>query len=191
MKLTSLLLALPLLLLTGTGPAGASSKHYFDSLSLTLGTDEDSLDSDVYRLGLQKKWRSTWFNSGAWYVGGYWDTELAYISADDASGDENDDLFDLSLTPVFRLQRDTALSSGVSPFAEAGIGTHLLSETRLADQKFSTLFQFGSLIGLGVGFGKHGQYELSYRFQHISNADIKTPNDGLNLHLLRLGYAFE
>lgn len=190
MKKASRFLALPLLLLAATGHADASSNHWVDSASLTLGTDEDSLDADVYRLGLQKKWKRTWFNGGAWYVGGYWDTELAYIDANDTSSGENEDLFDLSLTPVFRLQRDTSLSSGVSPFAEAGVGAHLFSETRLAEQRYSTLLQFGSLLGLGIGFGKRGQYELSYRFQHISNADIKAPNDGLNLHLLRLGYAF-
>jgi len=41
-----------------------------------------------------------------------------------------------------------------------------------------------------LGFGRHGQYELGYRYQHISNAGIKRPNDGLNLHMLRLGYSF-
>jgi len=47
------------------------------------------------------------------------------------------------------------------------------------------------MLGFGLGFGEKGQYELSYRYQHISNGDIKTPNNGMNLHLLRLGYSFE
>jgi opacity protein-like surface antigen len=89
------------------------------------------------------------------------------------------------------MQRDASLSSGVSPYAEAGIGPHLLSETSLGYKQYSTAFQFGSLIGFGLGFGDKGQYELSYRFQHISNNDIKTPNNGINLHILRLGYSFE
>jgi len=123
-------------------------------------------------------------------VVGYWDAELAYIGSDAASAQETDDVLDLSLTPIFRLQRDTALSSGVSPYAEAGIGAHLLSDTELADQEYSSSFQFGSLIGLGLGFGKRGQYELSYRYQHISNPVVNNSSDTLNLHLLRLGYAF-
>lgn len=181
--------AVSLLLLTFMTTAGANGNKWVDAVSLTLGTDEDSIDADIYRLGLQNRWQRTWFNGGAWNVGGYWDAEIAYIEAD-AEPDENDDLYDISMTPVFRMQRDTALSSGVSPFAEAGIGAHLLSETHLASHNFSTAFQFGSLLGLGLGFGKHGQYELAYRFQHISNADIKSPNDGLSLHMLRLGYVF-
>lgn len=190
MKKTRHLPIILLALLGGLAPiAGANGNRWVDSVSLSLGTDDDSQDADIYRLGLQNRWERTWFNGGAWSVGGYWDAELAYIKAD-TSGSENDDLFDLSLTPVFRLQRDTDLSSGVSPYAEAGIGAHLLSETRLGTLSFSTQFQFGSLVGVGIGFGRHGQYQLGYRFQHISNASIKTPNNGLNLHLLRLGYSF-
>ena len=104
---------------------------------------------------------------------------------------KNDELFALGLTPVFRFQRDTSLSSGVSPYAELGIGPHLISETRLGNQQYSTALQFGSVLGFGLGFGDKGQYEISYRLQHLSNGDIKTPNQGMNLHLLRLGYSFD
>ena len=112
MQLKSCLLAIPLLLLTFMTTAGANGNRWVDSVSLTLGTDEDSLDADVYRLGLQNRWGRTWFNGGAWNVGGYWDAEFAYLEADAGQG-ENNNLYDISLTPVFRLQRDTALSSGV------------------------------------------------------------------------------
>ena len=188
MKSTPRLLLLPLLLYSAV--SGANSNNWIDALSFTYGQDEDSSDTNVYRIGLQNNWEHTWFNGGAWYVGGYWDAELAYLDSD-YSGAENSELFDLSLTPVFRLQRDTALSSGLSPYAEAGIGPHLISDTRIANKTLSTAFQFGSLIGVGLIFGEQGQYQLGYRFQHISNADIKTPNDGLNLHLLRMAYSFD
>ena len=188
MKPISRLLFFPLLLCTAV--SGANSNNWIDAISVSFGQDEDSNETDVYRIGLQNSWERTWFNGGAWYVGGYWDAELAYMDSD-YSGAKNSDLFDISLTPVFRLQRDTALSSGVSPYAEAGIGPHLISDTRLGRQQYSTAFQFGSLIGAGLGFGDRGQYQLGYRFQHISNADIKTPNDGMNLHLLRLAYSFD
>ena len=100
-------------------------------------------------------------------------------------------MLDLSLTGVFRFQRDADLSSGLTPFAEAGIGPHLISDTRLGKRDLTTAFQLGSVVGFGVGFGERGQYELSYRFQRISNGDIKKPNDMLDLHLLRLGYSFD
>ena len=181
---------LPLLAVIFTATAPAAGNNWIDAMSLTYGEDMDNNETTLYRLGLQNKWERTWLNDGAWYVGGYWDAELAYMESDHKNS-ENDNLFDLGLTPVFRMQRDASLSSGVSPYAEVGIGPHLISETRLGKQQYSTAFQFGSLIGFGLGFGDRGQYEVSYRYQHLSNADIKTPNQGMNLHLLRLGYAFE
>lgn len=185
---TGLRLLIPLLLYTGV--SCASSGNWIDAISFSYGQDDDSNESDVYRIGLQNNWQHTWFNGGAWYVGGYWDAELAYMESD-ISDAENSELFDLSLTPVFRLQRDAALSSGVSPYAEAGLGAHLLSETRLGHNSYSTAFQFGSVIGAGLSFGTRGQYQLGYRFQHISNASIKSPNSGMDLHLLRLAYVFD
>jgi lipid A 3-O-deacylase len=168
----------------------ANFDRWIDTVTIGYGKESNTNDANIYQISLQHKWHSTWFNGGAWYVGGYWDAGLSYLSGNPDSG-ENGDLFDLSLIPVFRWQRDASLSSGVSPFAEAGIGPHLLSETRLTDQAYSTALQLGSLVGFGIGFGDRGQYELSYRYQYVSNLDIKKPNDGMNQHLLRLGYAFE
>ena len=184
---TRLLLTLALICSSGAQAAGS---NWIDAISLSYGEDNDNNETKVYRLGLQNKWERSWLNGGAWYVGGYWDAELAYMESDHEYSD-NDELFDIGLTPVFRMQRDADLSSGVSPYAEAGIGPHLLSETRLGNQRYSTALQIGAMLGFGLGFGEKGQYELSYRYQHISNGDIKTPNNGMNLHLLRLGYSFE
>ena len=181
-----LLLTASLLLTLQTAIASSEVK-WIDALSLTLGSDNNSNETDLVRIGFQNRWERSWFEGGAWFVSGYWDTQLGYMESDIGSHDE---LLDLSLTPILRLQRDASLSSGVTPYAEAGIGAHLLSETRLGKREFSTAFQFGPLIGVGLGFGERGQYELSYRFQHITNLDIKKPNDGLELHLLRLGYNF-
>jgi hypothetical protein len=44
---------------------------------------------------------------------------------------------------------------------------------------------------VGLGFGDKGRYELMYRYQHLSNADIEDPNQGINLHLVSFGYVFE
>ena len=177
-----------LLIMLGFG-TNVSANGLIDAFSFTYGQDEDSNEVDVIRIGLQNRWDRTWFKGGAWYLGGYWDAELAYMESD-INNSDNSDLVDISLTPVFRYQRDANLSSGVTPYAEAGIGPHLLSHTSLGFQQYSTAVQFGSLVGFGLGFGDNGQYEVAYRFQHISNADIKKPNDGINLHLLRLGYSF-
>ena len=183
------LLPVTLLLISMAFAVDASATGWIDGVSITYGQDEDSNDVEVIRLGLQKRWDRTWFKGGAWYLGGYWDAEVSYLESDTKNSD-NSDLVAIGLTPVFRYQRDANLSSGVTPYAEAGIGPHLLSHTSLGFQQYSTAFQFGSLLGLGIGFGDNGQYEIAYRLHHISNANIKKPNDGLTMHLLRLGYSF-
>ena len=68
---------------------------------------------------------------------------------------------------------------------------HLLSATSLnAQRQFSTAFQFGDHVGVGVRFGDKGKYELGYRYQHFSNAGIKEPNQGVNYNEVRLQYHF-
>jgi hypothetical protein len=73
-----------------------------------------------------------------------------------------------------------ALVSGVSPT--------LISRYRYGDTDFGEPFQFTSQIGLSWRPGAH--LELSYRFQHMSNAGINDNNSGLNLHMFGIGYRF-
>lgn len=87
-------------------------------------------------------------------------------------------LWDTSLTPMLRWT-GPAVQTGHF-FAEGGIGVHLLSATRINNHRtFSTLFQFGSLGGAGFTFGPAEEYELGIYVEHISNANIKKPNDGI------------
>ena len=183
------LIATTFLLTAQAFSAAAGASDWVDAISFTYGNDDGSNETDLYRLGLQNRWERTWFKGGAWYLGGYWDAEFSYMDTE-LENTKYDELMDLSLTPILRYQRDPNLSNGVTPYAEAGVGPHLLSKTRLGKEKYSTALQLGSLLGIGLGFGGSGQYEIAYRYQHISNAGIKTPNDGMNLHLFRMGYAY-
>lgn len=58
---------------------------------------------------------------------------------------------------------------------EVGTGPALLSGTEIDNRRFSIAFQFGSHIGLGLRFGPKHRYEVSYRFMHYSNANLKVP----------------
>ena len=114
------LTAVTLLLIAQAFSPSAGASGWVDSFSFTFGQDDDSNDTDIYRLGLQNRWERTWFKGGAWYLGGYWDAELAYMDSGRANS-KNNELLDLSLTPILRYQRDTNLSRGVTPYAEAGL----------------------------------------------------------------------
>ena len=66
---------------------------------------------------------------------------------------------------------------------------HILTSTSIGNRNLGTSYLFGSDVGVGYRFDRKG-FEIGYRFQHISNAGIKEPNDGINFHQLRLQYHY-
>lgn len=160
-----------------------------DGMSLSAGTDDSgNANVDLYRVGVQWKWKKRWLQTENWHLGGYWDLQGGYWN--NSSPDKtNSGLWELAFTPVFRVQQNEL--SGFAPFLEFGVGAHLISKTSVSNQRqFSTNFQFGSHVGIGARFGNKDAFELSYRYQHISNASIKHPNNGINFNILRVGYWF-
>lgn len=173
------------LLLALATPAGA-----VDGVSFSGGTDAVSDASvDLYRAGIQWDWNKRWLENGNWHLGGYWDLQVGYWD-NSSTNRTNSGLWELGFTPVFRIQQTQPTS--ISPYAELGVGAHLLSETSVStERRFSTAFQFGSHAGVGARFGPKNAFDLSYRYQHLSNASIKKPNNGIDFHILRLGYWFK
>ncbi len=55
---------------------------------------------------------------------------------------------------------------------------------------FSTRLNFVSQPGVGRSFGSDGRHKLSLRFQHYSNAGIKSPNPGEDFLQLRYAWRF-
>lgn len=99
------------------------------------------------------------------------------------------DIVDASATPILRLQ-PSSQSANLKPYIEAAIGFHYISDIQMRNRVFSTNFQFGDHLGLGVVFGRSRSVDISYQFQHLSNASIKRPNSGINFHIVRIGYSF-
>ncbi len=141
--------------------------------------------SDMARAALQWRWSARWLQGDAWHVGGYWDLSVAQWEREGAPGSRTR-LAEIGLTPVFRLQANDLRGA----YLEGGIGAHWLSATELGDKRFGSRFQFGEHAGFGYRFGTGGEIDLSYRYQHLSNADLREPNDGVNFHQLRLQYWF-
>ena len=141
---------------------------------------------DRVQAALQWDWKKPLLQFSTWQVGGYWDVSLGYWWRSNVAPGEHKDLFDLGFTPVFRVQPNSL----TGPYVEAGIGAHVLSHSSIGDKHMSTAFQFGDHIGVGYRFGVKRAFDLSYRFQHLSNAGIKEPNPGINFNMLRLQYRF-
>jgi hypothetical protein len=153
-----------------------------DGIAVEAGQGDGA---DMGRLAVQWDWKSRWLEGQSWHVGGYWDLAVGYWRRDARPG-RNEEIAEIGLTPVLRVQQNNL--RGV--YFEAGIGWHLLSRTSLGDKRFSTLFQFGDHLGAGYRFGDKGAFDLGYRYQHLSNASIKRPNNGINFHQIRLQYHF-
>lgn len=94
----------------------------------------------------------------------------------------------LGVTPMLRVEWRARERT---PFIDVGVGAHLLSHTQLqGGPKFGTAFQFGEWIGAGIRFGPDGAWEIGLRLTHLSNADIKRPNDGITFASLRVARHF-
>lgn len=151
-----------------------------------VGTEE----RDAVRGGaaLQWQWPAQWLSEGGWYLGGAWEAGFSYWS-DDEGRSETGSLVEVGFTPVFQLTRHSAIG-GIIPYFEGGVGVHLRSDTELGDRYFDIPFAFGTLGGAGLLLGQRGQYQVGYRFEHQSNADLGDVNPGVDFHLLRMGYHF-
>ena len=131
-------------------------------MSVEAGRASDG-DVNLARGGLQwqgsRRWLSWDLSFGGW-TGGH------------------GPVYDLGFTPVARLGR--------SPYLEAGVGAHVLSDLDVGTGRdLSTHFQFGDHVGVGLRFGN---YDLGVRLQHLSNGGLRNPNPGINFVILRLQY---
>lgn len=145
-------------------------------------------DANMAAVSLTWDWEKRWFTEGDWHLGGYWELTGTAWKGDGPSPEK--ELYAIGIAPVFRLQR-SAPSGWLNPYAEAGIGAYQFSGRRVhGSLSMGTRFEFGSHVGLGVTFGDQQQYDLSYRFQHFSNAGITSENPGVNFNEIRFGYHF-
>lgn len=133
-----------------------------DGIALEVGQDDDSnAKVKLVRLGTQWTWKKRWFESGNWHLGGYWDLQAGYWDNNSRNA-TNSGLWDVAITPMFRVQQNTR--SAFAPYGEIGVGAHLLSETSVSAQRnFSTAFQFGSQAGVGARFGSKNAFDLGYQ----------------------------
>ena len=164
------------------------SAHAVDGSSVEIGFGNEN--TETARVGLQWNWDARWLEERSWIVRGYWDLQVGRWNGPLRPGRASQEVWDIGVTPVFRLERATR--TRVWPFFEAAIGFHLLSDLRInSERSFGSRFQFGDHIAAGVRFGESNRYEMSLRLQHLSNGGITSPNPGINFLQLRLAYHLE
>ncbi|MEI7297889.1 acyloxyacyl hydrolase [Paraburkholderia tropica] len=146
-------------------------------------------DHDVKKLDLGLIWDPglQWWHFAGFHFTLVGEFHTAYWHLTETAASQPQ-IWEFGVTPVFRIIKDTGL---IRPFFEAGVGVRLLSHVYLTpDRTMSSAFQFADMVGIGAQFGEHQNYQAGLRFQHISNADIKTPNPGLNFSWVYVQYNF-
>ena len=165
-----------------------------DSVFIEYGSGNSA---KMARIGAGWDWKQQWFTDGDWLLTGSWEASLGSWQGQQSWGwlngqyraPDNRTITDIGVTPVFRLQQKSL--SGVAPYLEGAVGFHLISPTTIYFNKnFSSAFQFGDHVGAGMRFGQQYQYDLAFRYQHLSNGSIKKPNDGINFSQVHFSYHF-
>jgi hypothetical protein len=90
--------------------------------------------------------------------------------------------FSLALIPMGRY--GLQFGSAIVDFS-VGLGPTLVSETDIGTRQKSTNFQFTDEMGLGIS-DLSQRARLAFTYRHVSNADIKLPNNGVNFFGLGL-----
>jgi len=163
-------------------PAARAEAAQGLDLALAAGTGSHRVDKLALVLGWTRPeplWQGT-----TWRLRLRHEAELATWRVPGAP-----DVQELGYSPVLRLERPLAGSS-TRFFVEGSIGVRLLSGTHVGEHSLSTAFQFSDQLGLGWQWGAQGRHTLGLRLQHISNADIKRPNPGMNFWQLVYRHKF-
>jgi hypothetical protein len=71
---------------------------------------------------------------------------------------------------------------------EGGLNPTYISRYEFGRSDLGSLLQFTTHAQLNWDIGEH--IEISYRFQHMSNAGFYHPNPGLNFHMFGIAYRF-
>ncbi len=168
-------------LLGGMFLFGQASAYQAITLDSGVGMDNTRLLRLNFAIGNDKRYPVD--NNCYWSLS--WEGNLSYWYLYKTIRDGEDNLWEVGVTPNFRLERERDWGR---PYLEAGLGIHLLSEVRIGHRDMSSAFQFGSHAGFGLRFGGNDQYDLAWRIEHLSNAGLREPNPGINFSMVRFGY---
>ncbi len=111
-----------------------------------------------------------------------------------------------SLTPYVEANAGLIRASGTSGFVGSagpgiyftgfnattrifmGVNPTIISKHQFGSDDLGGAVQFTSHIGIDFHVTRH--WAFGYRLQHMSNAGLYSPNPGVNIHMLEVGYRF-
>lgn len=155
-----------------------------DIRKLTLSTDIGSDNTIGFqRISLGADWQTPIYQVGNYQLTGRMELNAGtWRSSLKTPLNKSGHIF--GINPVFQSRYHLGK---INPYFELGGGPNWLSNATIEDEFKSTQFQFGSIFGFGV---QTTEFEMGYRYLHISNAGIELPNPGTDFHNLHIGITF-
>lgn len=151
---------------------------YIDAIALDIGQSKGNIN--IYRLGLRKNFDTRWWSERQNLLG-YYELSLNYWDSNSVHHHNNTGV---AFSPVLRYTFDF---ENWHPYIEGGIGVSLFNHTKIGQRDLSTHFLFEDRIGIGIVMG---DLDFGIRYMHYSNADIKKPNEGIDIVIGSLVYRF-
>jgi lipid A 3-O-deacylase len=158
---------------------GQAEEFRLESVGARGGLPANSSSSEFRQAEIFANWNLPW----GWDLGKQWRLQSRLDFSAGWLGDQGDNAAIGTAGPT------VVLSRGRLPVSlEAGLSPTLLSRSEFPSKNLGMDFQFTGHVGLNWDFATH--WRLSYRYQHMSNADLAPQNPGLNLHMFGLSYVF-
>lgn len=153
---------------------------------LSVGAGDGTRGVHGYRASWEHSW-PTLTNHKDQKFTGYWDLSYTDVTSNGTFEEpSNDHMVIISASPVLRIP----FKLFVPVYFDAGIGIAHLSNELIANRNLGSIWVFEDRLGVGVLLGARQSLEVGYRFLHFSNAYLAQTNQGLNLHLIIIGYWF-
>ncbi len=143
------------------------------AVELTAAVGRTEKSTSTVRLGLQKDFKSRWWQTDVGALTGYWDAGYTFWK-----GDKGSDNHSLSASPVLVYEFNGEV---FKPYLEAGVGVAFFENTRVENRRLGSAFQFEDRFGFGMRFYDQA---IGLRAIHYSNGSVKAPNDGINAYSL-------
>ncbi len=154
---------------------------------VSVGYGEGTKSVQGYRLNIQREWSNVAETSNKRQVSGY--CEFAYTRV------ENKHIFAVPTNRLAQIYSGSIvlripMRFGLDCYADIGIGAAFTTPRYIATRDLGARWVFEDRLGCGILLGRQKSVEIGYRLVHFSNAYLAQKNQGLNLHLLILGYWF-
>jgi len=160
-------------LLIGSAKAQIGIDKYSEAINFGYGTSNN--DVKIIRLGFRMDTHTLSVDKVG-RLAGYIEASVNFWE-----GDQN--MYVLAISPVFAYYFGP--NWGAHPYLEAGIGFSYISNTEINERTLTSHFQFEDRLGIGV---RTRIVDYNFSYLHYSNANFKTPNEGMDMLILSVGF---